>query len=162
MDPLSITASSAGIISLGLTVSSGLTCFCRDYRHYDTDIAILGRHAAQFEAVLNSMETRFQRLQNLDPSLESTLRECSVAFDRCLQGFKQHVAKYSRRLASPGVVGRSKAAMLKLQYPFEKGRLDDIRVQLRNFQSDISGLLLLLNLYVQMRFLGDWSLTIAH
>ena len=154
MDPLSITASTAGLVSLGLTVSSGLICFCRDYRHYDTDIANLGRHAAQFEAVLNSMEPRLQRLQNLNSSLESTLRECSVTFDQCLQDFKQLVAKYSPRPASRTVVGRSKAAMLKLHYPFEKGRLDDIRAQLRNFQSDISGLLLLLNLYVQMGFQG--------
>lgn len=143
MDPLFITAGAAGFISLGLRISSGLIRFCRDYRHREVDS--IARHVAHFEAVLVTLN---QRLHNADPALENAVRQYAVASDRCQLEMKQLVARYSSKPARGGVVSRGKAAMLKLQYPFDTGKLDDIKVQLRHFQADVSGVLLLLNLYI--------------
>lgn len=148
MDSLSVTASLAGLVSLGLTISGGLIQYCKAYRSQDTDLAQLAQHAQELESFLNLVTDRTSGSQKASSDIDGLLQKCRDTCDTCLLDFKRLNAKYYSYLSKPGedLKERPRTLVRHLKYPFDKGKFDDLRSQIQEFNIELLGLLQLINL----------------
>ncbi|KAI2469988.1 hypothetical protein F4781DRAFT_392493 [Annulohypoxylon bovei var. microspora] len=154
MDPLSITSSAAGLISLGLTVSGGLIQYCKKYRSKDADLAQLTHHAQQLKSFLGLVQTRTSGYQIPNGDIDKSLQGCRDACDSCLQDFKQLNAKYAHTKSGQTLQDRSQNLIRKLKYPFDKEEFDDLRSRLREFHVMFLGYLQLIHLDATLQIRG--------
>lgn len=147
MDPFSIATGSAGLVSLGITICDGLLTYCRTYKSRENDLNVLGDHAGRLQMFLQAIEKRLQNGPVADASFRATVMECFGACESCVQDAQALNGKYSQVPATPNssMRVRGKAALRKLQYPFEADRFETLRKQLNDFHSALSGLLLVMN-----------------
>lgn len=147
MDPLSIATGSAGLVSLGITICDGLLTYCRSYKSRDDDLNALGDNSGRLQDYLRVIEKRLQSGHAPDASFHTTVLECLSACKGCVQDVQVLSNKYSQVTIIPtsSFRIRSKAALRKLQYPFEADRFETLRKQLNDFHSALSGLLLVMN-----------------
>ncbi|KAI0846645.1 hypothetical protein F5Y00DRAFT_271922 [Daldinia vernicosa] len=146
MDPFSIATGVAGLISLGLAVSGGLIQYCRDYKSQDTDLVKLTQHAQDLESLLSLIENRNTGPQSPSRDITTSLQNCQDACDACLRDFKRMNAKYASSKHGQTFKGRGRELLHNLKYPFDKGRFDDCRSQLQEFNARLLGHLQLANL----------------
>ncbi|KAI1652828.1 hypothetical protein F4813DRAFT_394276 [Daldinia decipiens] len=146
MDPFSIATGVAGLVSLGLTVSGGLIQYCKDYKSQDTDLVKLTQHAQELESLLSLIENRTTGSQSPNGDITTSLQKCRDACDACLRDFKQMNAKYTGSKPGQTFKGRGRKLLHDLKYPFDKGKFDDCRFQLQEFNARLLGYLQLVNL----------------
>ncbi|OTA58297.1 hypothetical protein K449DRAFT_467298, partial [Hypoxylon sp. EC38] len=146
MEPLSFTASVAGLISLGLTVSSGIIGYCKAYRSQDADLVQLVQHTQELESFLGSVRNRTTTSQTPNTDIENLFQGCRKACDACLSDFKRLNARYTTLTPNRNFKERSQKIIQKFKYPFDKGKLDDLRSQLQGFNTRLLGFLQLVNL----------------
>lgn len=146
MDPLSVTASAAGLISLGLTISGGLIRYCKVYKGQDADLTQLARHAKELETFLGLIENQIANLQGPNQDITDSLQKCRDACDTCLGDFKSLSAKYTYQTPSQTLKERGRRLVHNVRYPFDKGKLDDFRSQLQEFYTRLLGHLQLIHL----------------
>lgn len=134
MDPFSITASAAGIISLGLTASGGLVRYCKAFQSQNANLAHLTRHSEELESFLKLIENQTATPQSPNGDIDSLLQKCRDACDTCLQDFKRLHAKYARSRLGNNFKDRSRRLVQNLKYPIDKEKFDGFRSQLRELQ----------------------------
>lgn len=122
MDPLSIAASSASLVSFGITICDGLLRYCQAYKSRERDLNILGDHAKRLLALLQAIENRFQDENTADTSFRAMVIDCHGACEHCVS---EAQALSGRFLQSPVASGsskgeRSKAALRALMYPLRQ------------------------------------------
>ncbi|KAI1805162.1 hypothetical protein F4811DRAFT_570343 [Daldinia bambusicola] len=139
MDPLSISAGVAGFISLGLTAAGGIIQYCKSYRSLDSDLAQLMHHAEELESFLSLIRDRSTAPQSLPGDIDTCLQGCRDACDTCLKDVKLLNAKYTHPRP------RWKPSK-RLNYPFDKAKLDDLRSRLQEFHARLLGFLQLATL----------------
>ncbi|KAI0006843.1 hypothetical protein F4779DRAFT_594791 [Xylariaceae sp. FL0662B] len=161
MDPLSVTASTAGLISLGITVSGGLVRYCKAYQGQDANLTQLSRHAQDLESFLRLIEDRTAGLQSPGRDLDNSLRGCRDACDACLGDFKRLNAKYSSPRLGQNFKERSRRLARDLRYPFDKAKFDDFRSQLQEFYTRLSGHLQLVHLDITRDIRSEISLAMG-
>lgn len=146
MDPLSVTASAAGLISLGLTISGGLIRYCKAYQGQDADLTQLAIHAKELENFLCLIENQMANLQGPNQDITNSLQRCRDACDDCLSDFKGLNAKYTYQRPSQTLKERGRRLVHDLRYPFDKGKFDNFRSQLQEFYTRLLGHMQLVHL----------------
>lgn len=121
MDPLSITASITGILSLTITTCQGLINYYASWRDADSDIAAFTTSAQSLIEILQYIERGFEA--NTIPGersshLGSSLQDCETA-TRSLQKKLRKVETVS----STRTVSTLEAQFRRSLYPFRKGTL---------------------------------------
>lgn len=146
MDPFSAVTGSAGLVSLGITICDGLLTYCRTYKSRENDLQVLDDHAGRLQILLQVIEKRLQSGPIADASFRTTMMECFAACEHCVSDVQALNGKYSSPVTSVSPMrNRSKAALRRLQYPFEADRLGTLRKQLSDFHSALSSLFLVMN-----------------
>ncbi|KAI0166747.1 hypothetical protein GGR52DRAFT_581598 [Hypoxylon sp. FL1284] len=140
MDGLSLSASAAGLVSLGLTAAGGLLQYCRDCQSRDADLAHLSNRAQQLESFLAVAK---DRTLGVHRNVNTALQDCLNICDACLQDFK----RLNNRYTNPEIKRHKKLAR-KLKYPFDKGKFEDVRAKFREFHTELHGYLQLVSLDV--------------
>lgn len=130
-DPFSITGSAVGIISLGLTVFSGLLQYYSDWKDSEKDIAAtytsIERLTKTFMLIKDTLEGRSFRRDIVDRVSES-LNSCSAG----VQSLEKKLAKI--RSATPDTLGEKvRVHARKAAYPFKKSTL----IKLAEIVSDL-------------------------
>lgn len=141
MDPLSIVAGGAGFVSLGLTVTKGLTTFCRDFRSQDDDIANLANNSEKLQECVIMTKKRLEIGSETDGDVKSSLQDCIKACDACI-----HNVQDIFKTESLGPKGQGKSLVRRLSFPFRKERLEALRSQIVELRSALSTQLILLSL----------------
>lgn len=139
MDPLSPTASVAGIVSLGLTVTDALIKYCKKCRSQDADLAQMRDHAEQLESFISIIRTRISGSPVASADINNSFQGCQNACSSCLRDFKALDAKYAHPKPSQKFI-------LKLKYPFDKDEFDDLRSRLQDFNVKLLAHLQLIHL----------------
>lgn len=147
MDPFSVATGTAGLVSLGITICDGLLAYCRTYKSRENDLNVLDEHTERLQMFLQVIEKRLQSGPIGDASFHSTVMECFSACEHCVQDARALNGKHSQLPMAPNssMRNRGKTMLRKFQYPFEADRFDTLRKQLNDFQSALSGLLLVMN-----------------
>ncbi|RHZ69879.1 hypothetical protein CDV55_101975 [Aspergillus turcosus] len=131
-DPLSVAASAAGIISLGIQVTQTIVLYCSSWKGYNKDIEDLNHKASGLSKTLKHLEDVLQRLPNLDSSsqkqIEDLMDVSKITFDK--------LKEMTDKIPPPST--GSKAAFAKRAlYPLRKQALVDAAGMLDSLQANI-------------------------
>ena len=145
MDPFTVVTGAAGLASLGITICNGILTYCQNYRSRGDDLMMLNQHAARLKTFLQLLEKRQQESTTLQPTLESSMQECLGACNLCMAEFNAFHDKYSQQPISHSLKDHGKSMVRKLQYPFERDKMELFRQQLHEFHFAISAQILFMN-----------------
>ncbi|RLL95031.1 hypothetical protein CFD26_102744 [Aspergillus turcosus] len=132
-DPLSVAASAAGIISLGIQVTQTIVLYCSSWKGYNKDIEDLNHKASGLSKTLKHLEDVLQRLPNLDSSsqkqIEDLMDVSKITFDK--------LKEMTDKIPPPSTGSKASFAKRAL-YPLRKQTLVDAAGMLDSLQTSIS------------------------
>ena len=146
-DPISVTGTVVGVISLGIQVSQSLVNFYNSYKGQNSDLA----HTTD---KLNSLLEIFQSLkktlsdrkfladeQDLVKNVETSIQNC----DEVIHELQEEVQKFNKT-SSKGPLATIKIAGRQLTYPFRQSTLQKIEEDIEDIRANISSALDVLKL----------------
>lgn len=146
-DPLSVAASVAGLISLGITVSQSLVDFYNSYKDLDSD---LNSTVKRLESLLKIFTYLGETVSNrkfqaderdLVKIIEASISEC----DDLIHELQDECEKL-RKTSSGGVKAAIKLAGRRATYPFRKSTLEKIVEDIDEIHANLSSALGVLQL----------------
>ena len=149
-DPLSITASAAGVISLGLTVSKGLIDYYESYKASDATVTTMFSQVealASTLAILNNVLDR--RFAQLDPTI---LRNAEQSIENCRGGLLQLEKKLakvqgsSQQETSVALRQQLGKQIRRATFPFKESTLVKLREVAMELRSDLGLVLTVLQM----------------
>lgn len=149
-DPFSTSASTAGIISLGLQLSDGLIKYCRVYSSRDEDPLQLSTNAERLQSLLSLTKNHQQEAPVPNSELTNSLQECITASGICINDSKSIVrSMFVRRIIIVAWKNTATASYGNyVRYPFDKEKFEDLRLKPREFNESLVAHLQLMNLLV--------------
>ena len=138
-DPLSIAASVAGLVSLGIQVTQSLIDFYKSYRHQDSELAgIIGKLESLAETLLHLEKALSSRTfqadeQSLVKSIEKSIIHCGEVIKE-LQDERQKFSKTS----SSGIKAAAKVVGRRATYPFRQSTLQKLDEDIREIRANLS------------------------
>jgi hypothetical protein len=127
-DPLSVTASAAGLVSLGLQVCSGITQYLDALKCRDQELNSARRYVQSLEAALQIINEASQHTQiQYQQPLATCLQPCQEE----LETLRTFIVELSNGdTANPGIVERAKARRKKSAYSFNRTKLAQLEDKL--------------------------------
>ncbi|KAK4247357.1 hypothetical protein C7999DRAFT_41321 [Corynascus novoguineensis] len=132
-DPLSISGLAAGLVSLGLQVSGGITQYFDALECRDQDLSSARQLNDALQKTLRVIETHVAQLKSGHHAATAAVQTCLDSCKTDLQALQRLVAE----LAGPdqvvaGRVSKIKSRSQKLLYPFSRPKLQQLEAKLRN------------------------------
>lgn len=155
-DPLSVSASVAGVISLGITVTQSLLNFYNSYKSQKSDlihmIKRLDHLLETFECLKKTLSDRkFQADErSLVKSIETSINDC----DEGIQEMHDECQKLSKK-PSKGFIAAAKGAGLRATYPLRQSTLRKIDEEIDAIRDNLSLALDVLQLKDNKRIQDD-------
>lgn len=131
-DPLSITASVAGIISLGVQVVSGITQYLDAVRERKDDVASARTQILRMQELLQHVEKLARKVEPTHQTTAAFLK-ASAAIEPELKSLEEFVRKVDTKTTqspSHDVLGKVSLQAQKLTYPFHRPTMDRLRSDL--------------------------------
>jgi len=139
MDPLSIAASAAGLLSLGITVAQSLVDFYSSYKHQKSDVAHTIEKLERLLDVLNRLRAQLEKRafradeQPLLDNIERSIRAC----EECIQELENECQKFKRDPAD-GIRATIRTAGRRLAYPLRESTLQKLDEDVDEILSSLS------------------------
>ena len=155
-DPLSVAASVAGLISLGITASQSLVDFYSSYKDLDSDLnGTMKRLESLLDIFRNLEETIFSRKfqtdeQDLINNIEASISEC----DNLIHELQAECEKFSKT-SSDSVKAAIRIAGRRATYPFRRSTLQKIDEDIDEIRANLSSALGVLQLKDNNRIQTD-------
>jgi ankyrin repeat domain-containing protein 50 len=139
MDPLSIAAGIAGLISLGIKVTESLVQFYASYKSQDINVA---RTTEKLEILLDTFQVLHAALQSrifrpdeqsLIQNLESTVHKC----DELIQELQEECEKLDKA-STADIKGAVRAAGRRAAYPFRQSTLQKLDEAIGEIRHNLS------------------------
>jgi len=155
-DPLSVAASVAGLLSLGIQVTQSLVTYYTSYRNQDSHVA---RTISRLEALLETFQDLSETLsrrrfvpdeQSLIAQVESSIQDCKdLIFE-----LQQEVEKFSDDSKS-GLRTAIKTASRRLAYPLRQSTLQKLDEDIGDIRENLSFALNVLQINDGQKVQGD-------
>lgn len=137
-DPLSIAASVAGLVSLGIQVGGGIITYLDAIKCRADDIASVKRQAQNFEKVLRIIQTALSRVDSSHQVPTTVVAECLESCEAELKGLDDFVSELTGGSSSqPSFKDKVKEKAKKLAYAFDQPKLEQLESRL----SRVNGIL---------------------
>lgn len=157
-DPLSVTASIAGLLSLGIQVSQSLIGFYNLYKGQDSEIARIANR-------LESLETTFQTLEQTwtDRIFRSEEQDLCEKIERSVHGCEELILELQNesqkfdQSAAKGIRATITTTGRRLAYPFRQSTLQKLDEDIGEIRDNLSLALSVLQLQRTDRVEGDIS-----
>ncbi|KAI1379582.1 ankyrin repeat-containing domain protein [Hypoxylon crocopeplum] len=139
MDGLSVAASVAGVLSLGIQVTQSLANFYSAYKHQKSDVTHtvnkLERLASVLEILQNQLAGRafLTDEQDLLKNIEGSIQDC----DECIHELQNEYAKFKDNGAG-GIQATARTSARRLAYPFRQSTLQTLDESVEEVVSHIS------------------------
>ena len=134
-DPLSVTASAAGCISLGITVCQGLINYCQSFagQHGEVRVVVQDLQGLELSLTLlhDSLTHRPDLLDLVQPYIDR-LKGRIVDLQPILGRFEKNVSEQH------AFKNKVKTATQRTLYPFRKGMIIELRDTVRQAQNNLS------------------------
>ncbi|RHZ65985.1 uncharacterized protein CDV56_109124 [Aspergillus thermomutatus] len=141
-EPLSVVASAAGIISLGIQVIEKIIVYCDSWKGYDKDLGDLSHKASGLSKTLELLENVLQHRQIVDSLSQKQIEDLMDASKVTIDKLKEMTDKIPCHSSS------SKAAFTRRAlYPLRKQTLVDAAGMLDSLQANINTALSVLLLH---------------
>lgn len=123
-DPLSVAASTAGLVSLGLQVGSGITQYLDAVKCRAEELESARQYVRTLQGVLQIIDNYSPRLQAQQPPSLTAVGACLQSSEAELKALAAHVTKLSGgTTANPNFLERAKETKRKLTYPFNRTKV---------------------------------------
>jgi hypothetical protein len=132
-DPLSVAGLAAGVVSLGIQVSQGITAYIDALQCRDDDIASVKKRNDSLRKMLRVIETPRSHLEGDHQVATTAIREC---LDSCnteliaLDNFVIHLTTCDE--STTGFIDKVKNKSKRLLYPFSRSKLEQLETRLRD------------------------------
>ena len=148
-DPLSVTGSAVGVISLGLTICQGLLAYYGPFKDYDEQMQDVSNRIKSFNSTLKALEDVLAKAQSL--SSTQTAQSATVALDsifNCQEGLKRLKNMLDKCRNSPSTKSflGSKIQINRMLYPFKRETLVTLLDTMSWLQADLNTSLQVLTL----------------
>ncbi len=136
---LAITASVAGLISLGIQVTQSLVEFYTSYKHQDSEIAGMSERLESLLSVLQTLDEtlsnrKFQAdEQSLKENFETSIKNC----DEFIQELQEECQKFVKA-TSGGIKAGFRVAVHRATYPFRQSTLLKLDEDIGGLRSNLS------------------------
>lgn len=131
-DPLSITASVAGLVSLGIQVVGGITKYLEAVREHKTDVASVKTQVVRTQDLLTLVVKVAAKAEPNHSTTAAFLKD-AASIQPELQALEELVRKLdAAQLPQPNhdVLGKVYVQAKKLTYPFHRPTMDRLQSQL--------------------------------
>ena len=135
-DPVGITGTALGVVSLGLQVYGNLKTYMDDYKGRDEKVSKVLHHLDNLHSSLNVIRTALPAIED-DFRTESTVvASCLQACETGLRSLAGNIQKYD---ATPATDFKEKAKEVKkkLKFPFAVPELDKLAVDIDRVNSHL-------------------------
>ena len=155
-DPLTITGTTVGVISLGIQVTLSLVNFYQSYRGQDSDLLRTGERLDGLLEIFQSLgktlsDRKFQADEgSLVESIERSVKNC----DKLIQEL-QDVCLKCKGTSSKGIIAAVKGAGLRAIYPFKQSTLQKLDEDIAEILANLSSALDVLQLKDNQRIQDD-------
>lgn len=122
-EPLSITASVAGIISLGIESCKLIVKYCDDIRGADDQIDSIALKAGGLLSTLQQIDALLKETDGVHPKITSDIREKVLQNETWITKINERVARLSPATSSNGLGDKLRATAKKAAYPLKKDSL---------------------------------------
>lgn len=136
-DPLSITASVAGLVSLGIQVVGGITKYLEAVRERKNDVASVKAQVVRTQDLLTLVAKVAAKVEPNHSTAAAFLKN-SASVQPELQALEEFVRKLdTTKLPQPSheVLGKVYVQAKKLTYPFHRATMDRLQSQLARVNS---------------------------
>lgn len=139
MDGVSVAASVAGLLSLGIQVTESLVKFYTAYKHQDADVAATTLKLDNILVVLRSLHAAIQNRKFRTHERE-LVQEIEKAIQNCDEVIKELQHKYEGfyKDSASGLAGRIRTARRRAAYPFRKGTLQNLEEDIGEIRTNLS------------------------
>ncbi|KGO72666.1 hypothetical protein PITC_056520 [Penicillium italicum] len=128
-DPLSVTGSAVGIISLGLQVCGEIVSFCQAWCGFNEDLESLGQKADGLRMPLRTLRDLIEDFHTTDPAIASDLENKAKIIEQVVKRLKKAKDRYA---SDPDSL---RFQLKRAAYPFRKEGLRDMANDLDSFQT---------------------------
>lgn len=155
-DPLSITGTAVGVISLGIQVTQSLVNFYQSYRGQDSDLLRMGERLDGLLEIFQSLEKtlsdrKFQADEgSLVESIENSIKNC----DEVIQELQDECLKFEK-ISSKGIIAAVKGAGRRATYPFKQSTLQKLDEDIGEIRANLSSAMGVLQLKDNKRIQDD-------
>lgn len=155
-EPLSVVASVAGLVSLGIQVTQSLVNFYNAYENRDSDLV---RMIERLDSLLDTFQClekifsgrKFQADErSLVENIETSIKSC----EELIQELQDESQKFSKT-SSQGVKAAVKVAGRRLTYPFRRSTLQKLNEDIGEIRANLSSALDVLQLKDNKRIQDD-------
>lgn len=148
-DPLSVAGLATGMVSLGLQVCGGITSYLDALKCGEQDIASTRQQTDCLDKTLQVVKASLPQPRQEHQAPTAAVHSC---LDSCSQELKA-LQTLMAQLAGPDQAlsgGREKIQALskKLRYPFNRPKIDQLEMKLRNTNATLQLALQALGMYV--------------
>ena len=139
-DPLSITASAAGFISLGITVCQGLIDYCQAFAGQYQDVQIIMQDLQGLERSLTLLHGSLTHR----PDLLDLVQPYIVTLKGRIDDLQPILGRFREDISGKNLSGQHafknkvKTATQRTLYPFKKGTISGLRDTVRQAQDNLS------------------------
>lgn len=135
-DPVGITGTALGVISLGLQVYGNLKTYIDNYKGRDEHVAKVLRHLENLRSSLDVIRTALPAIED-DFRTESTaVASCLQACEAGLRSLADSIRKYDT-IPATDLKGRAKEVKKKMKFPFAVPELDKLAVDIDRVNSHL-------------------------
>ena len=155
-DPLSIAASVAGLISLGIQVTQSLIHFYTSYKHQESDIVNTIEKLESLVDIFQELEKtlidrKYQEDErSLIEKIEKTIKDC----EESIKELQEELQKFSKT-SSNNIKAIAKVTARRVAYPFRQSTLQKLEEDISDIRANLSFTLSILQLKDNRRVQDD-------
>ena len=138
-DPLSITGSAVGVISLGLSICNAIIRYAQNTQGQSDDMQYLATKASNIRSLLKNLRELIEETENDLPDVAEDLESKAVALQVYLDRLSRPIKQYERaQNAATGVRSRARRTWETAIYHFKKEELFEVRDCLQSMEMDLN------------------------
>ncbi|KAL2846499.1 hypothetical protein BJX68DRAFT_268589 [Aspergillus pseudodeflectus] len=145
-DPVSVAASAAGLIALGLESCRLIVKYCDNWRGFDSDISNVRLKASGLHSTLTLIETMLSQNTTILPAIAADIKAKVVENEKWIKEVHTAVTKWQSATPTSGLGDKVRGAGKKIAYPFRREALLDTIKVLEGLQMNLHTALLVLQL----------------
>lgn len=137
-EPVGITGTAVGIVSLGLQMYDSLKNYVDDVKGRDTYVS---KTLANLECLQQSLDSINSIIPNLEREHLSSTQAVATALQRCeaeLKALEEEVQKHAPAATPSDRKGKMKETRKKLTFPFAKSELENLASRIDRLNSLLS------------------------
>lgn len=138
-DPISVTGTAVGVVSLGLQVCDKIVSYCQAWRGFDRDIQTFSQKADGLRIPLQVLRGLLANNQATDVATSRDIEEKLQQIEEVIKRLKEAIVQFATK--GSGDTAAIRAQFKKATYPFRKDSLRDMSGDLDSLQLSLNPIL---------------------